>query len=60
MEKFITKQEGKLFRALQQLLNNSIDAFGSPKKATPKQLKKATDALFAYEAYERDNRAKSN
>lgn len=53
MEKFITKQEGKLYRALETLLNNSVDNDGLPKKATPKQLGKAQKALSEYNEYER-------
>ena len=60
MEAFITKQEGKLFRALETLLTNSIDNVGLPKKATAKQLHKAQQALFDYERYERKNRALAN
>jgi hypothetical protein len=53
MEAFVTKQEGKLFRALELLLHNSVDAIGLPKKATAKQLHKAQQALFDYENYAR-------
>ncbi len=60
MEAFITKQEGKLFRALETLLTNSVDKVGLPKKATTKQLHKAQKALFNYEKYERENRALAN
>ncbi len=56
MEAFTTKQEGKLFKALEKLLSHSIDYDGSPKKATIKQLYKAQDALNNYLKYEKENR----
>lgn len=56
MEQFITKQEEKLFRALQTLLHHSVDSIGHPKKATIKQIHKATRALYDYEKYERNYR----
>ena len=52
MEKFVTKQEEKLFRALQTLIGNCVDSIGFPKKPTVTQLKKAGDALRNYEKYE--------
>ena len=60
MEAFITKQEEKLYRALELLLHNSVDGVGLPKKATVKQLYKAQQALTNYEKYERKNRALAN
>lgn len=51
MEGFTTKQEGKLFRALQTLLGNSVDKIGLPKRATAKQLLKARQALTDYENF---------
>jgi len=59
MEAFTTKQEEKLFRALQKLLYNSVDGIGMPKQATIKQLHKANQALTDYENYERKYRAKA-
>lgn len=53
MENFITKQEGKLYKALQNLLHNSVDKMGIPKRATVKQLTKAQKALLEYDEYER-------
>ena len=53
MEAFTTKQEEKLFKALQTLLINSVDSVGLPKKATAKQLHMANKALTDYENYER-------
>lgn len=48
MKNFATKQEQKLFIALQTLLHNSVDRIGLPKKATVKQLMKAKKALTDY------------
>jgi hypothetical protein len=59
MEAFTTKQEEKLFRALQTLLSNSVDSIGLPKKATVKQLHRANKALTDYENYEQNYRAKA-
>lgn len=53
MEDFTTKQEAKLFKALQTLLHNSVDRIGLPKKATAKQLMKAKQALIDYENFEK-------
>lgn len=57
MEGFATKQEEKLFRALQSLLHNSVDKIGLPKKATIKQLMKAKRALTDYENFNKQHRA---
>jgi len=51
MEGFVTKQEEKLFRALQTLLGNCVDSVGLPKRPTAKQLKKADETLTKYEHY---------
>ena len=59
MEGFVTKQEEKLYRALDRLLCNSIDGGGYPKKATVKQLREADKALTKYRDYERKQRAKA-
>jgi hypothetical protein len=58
MEAFITKQEAKLYKALQLLIHNSVDSIGLPKRATVKQLQKANKVLTDYENYERSVRAK--
>ncbi len=57
MEDFTTKQEAKLFRALETLLTNSVDRIGLPKKATVKQLMKAKQALTDYENFKKRYRA---
>jgi hypothetical protein len=59
MEAFITKQEAKLYKALQLLIHNSVDSIGLPKRATVKQLQKANKVLTDYENYERSVRAKA-
>ena len=59
MEGFVTKQEEKLFKALDKLLCNNIDSIGLPKKATVNQLREAQKALTNYENYERSYRAKA-
>lgn len=59
MEAFVTKQEEKLFKALDKLLCNNIDSIGLPKKATVKQLREAQKALTNYENYQRDYWAKA-
>lgn len=59
MEFFVTKQEEKLFRALEKLLTNCIDNVGMPKRPTAKQLHKASKALTDYENYAREKRAKN-
>jgi hypothetical protein len=53
MEGFTTKQEEKLYRALQVLLHNSVDNTGRLKKVTPIQFMKASKALHNYEKYAR-------
>lgn len=55
MEGFHTKQEQKLFRALQEILHHSVDRIGIPKAATVKQLRKAQLALTDYENYIKQN-----
>lgn len=60
MQGFVTKQEEKLFKALDKLLCNNINSIGLPKKATVKQLKEAQKALNNYENYERRYQAKIN
>lgn len=59
MEAFITKQEKKLYKALQTLLTHSVDSIGLPKKATSKQLYKASKALNDYDKYQREHRAQA-
>ncbi len=54
MEQFTTKQEEKLYRALQTLLASSITKKGLPKKASAAHLKKATKALSDYEKHQRN------
>jgi hypothetical protein len=51
MEGFVTKQEEKLYRALQKLIENCITGTGLPKKPTAKQLRTAGDVLTKYEKY---------
>lgn len=46
---FKTKQEEKLFLALQKLIRNCVDTIGIPKTPTIKQLRSAQDVLFKYE-----------
>lgn len=50
-ESHTTKQEAKLYKALQTLLHNSVDNFGTPKLASVKQLKKAYKALTDYDNF---------
>jgi len=58
MEGFITKQEGKLYKALNKLISDSVDDKGSPQKVTVEQLREAQKALTNYENYERIHRTR--
>lgn len=55
MEQFVTKQEQKLYNALNKLLYNCIDMMGNAKKPTFKQLISAKKALTNYEKYEKEH-----
>lgn len=60
MEQFITKQEAKLYAALDKLICNAISNDGVPKKPTAKQLFAAKKALTNYDKYEREYNHNNN
>lgn len=45
---FKTKQEEKLFYALNELIAHCVDSIGLPKKPTTKQIKAALDVLTKF------------
>ena len=62
MEDFVTKQEGKLYKALQTLISNCVigsgEDIGRAKKPTIIQLRNASQAIYNYESYKRNFRKK--
>ena len=53
MKEFTTKQEKKLYTALQKLIGSCITKTGNIKKPSGKQFDKASEALHNYEDFVR-------